>query len=412
MKIRLARSGAAALMFFALVPRMGAQLPNPSAAAVGMGGAYSAVARGYEAVFWNPANLGMPGALGFSLGVLAGTGSSSLEPLHGLTILPHVREHFQAQRADWLQTVTANGGEKGQFDGGITYLGLGAGPFALQLATSGNGSANLNPDAFDQLMFGPTGHAGNTRSLNAATSDFRTSAFTTTGVSYGYPVENDVRSGKHSSLGFTGKYIIGNYLATALGDGAGNFPGVYSNPDSSKSVGHGFGVDFGLAWADGTTTYSATIENVYNNFSWDTSKLRSRAAGPLFRENGTVADKSFADAPQAVRDQVTSHQFKRVFVLGTALAVSPSTTVSWDVRRQTGDGILVGPRTQTSAGVELRGLPVLRLRGGASYLTGGWGLSGGLGLAFGRYELAASAAVRKIDGVREPMIAVNLLSFK
>ncbi|MDB4873596.1 MAG: hypothetical protein JWM41_42 [Gemmatimonadetes bacterium] len=416
MKIRLAHSGVVArvaLFLFAPAVSIAAQLPNPSAAATGLSGAYSAAARGYEAVAWNPANLGMPGAVGFSLGVLAVTGSTSLEPLKGQTIVPHVRQHFEAQRADWLQTVAANGGEHGQFDGGVTYLGLSAGPFALQVATSVNGSAALNPDAFEQLMYGPAGRPGNTRALDAGTSDFRTSAFTTTAVSYGYPVENDVRAGKHSALGFTGKYILGNYLAMAQSEGPGALPGVYSNLDSGRVVGRGLGIDVGLAWADGTTTYSATIENVYNNFSWDTSKLRSRPGGPLFREAATSApDHPFADAPQTLRDRVTSDQFKRVIALGTAFAASKSVTISWDVRRQTGDGILVGPRTQTSGGIELRGLPVVRLRGGASYLTGGWGVSGGLGLALGRYELAAGAALRKIDGVNEPVVTLNLLSFK
>ena len=280
-----------------MVPML-AQLPNASAAATGLSGAYSARARGYESVAWNPANLGMPGAAGFSLGILAATGLSSLDPIKGQTILQHARGHFDAQRTDWLQTVSANGGEKGDFDGGLTYLGIGAGPLALQVATSVNGSATLNPDAFEQLMFGPGGRPGNLHGLNAATSDFRTSAFTTTGVSYGSTVDNDIRAGKHSAIGFTGKYILGNYLAMAQGDGVGGFPGVYSNPDSGKVIGHGVGFDLGLAWSEGTTTYSATIENVYNNFSWDTSKLRSRAGGPLFRDAATT---STTDGPFAKR---------------------------------------------------------------------------------------------------------------
>ena len=37
----------------------GAQLPNASVGAFGMAGAYTAVARGADAVAWNPANLGI-----------------------------------------------------------------------------------------------------------------------------------------------------------------------------------------------------------------------------------------------------------------------------------------------------------------------------------------------------------------
>ena len=44
-----------------------AQLPNASPVATGVGGAYTARARGYDAVAWNPANLGMPNNPGFAL---------------------------------------------------------------------------------------------------------------------------------------------------------------------------------------------------------------------------------------------------------------------------------------------------------------------------------------------------------
>ena len=101
-------------------------------------------------------------------------------------------------------------------------------------------------------MFGPTGRPGNARSLDPQQSDLHVDAFTTSAVSYGWQVDNDRRAGKMSAVGITAKYILGNYLAIARGDPAAaapnNFPGVYSNPDSNKVVGRGFGFDFGMAW--------------------------------------------------------------------------------------------------------------------------------------------------------------------
>src|SRR5436853_2687278 len=77
---------AAALTFFASI-RGAAQLPNASSAAVAMGDNFTAVARGFEAVSWNAANLAMPGrpfmSFGFAmLGGNAGLGPVDLTALH------------------------------------------------------------------------------------------------------------------------------------------------------------------------------------------------------------------------------------------------------------------------------------------------------------------------------------------
>src|SRR5881409_1723382 len=58
-----------------------AQLPNASAAAFGMGGNFTAIARGYEAVAWNPANLAMPGRPFFSIGVGIAGGTAGMDPI-------------------------------------------------------------------------------------------------------------------------------------------------------------------------------------------------------------------------------------------------------------------------------------------------------------------------------------------
>ena len=59
-----------------------AQLPSFSTRSVALGGGYTASAKGFEAIAWNPALLAMPGHPGFSLnlvqfGVRAGSNSTS-----------------------------------------------------------------------------------------------------------------------------------------------------------------------------------------------------------------------------------------------------------------------------------------------------------------------------------------------
>ena len=82
MRARFEARAAAMAMALTLVTAasVAAQVPNASAAATGLSGAYIARARGYDAVAWNPANLGMPGNPSFSFGALALSGSTHRGP--------------------------------------------------------------------------------------------------------------------------------------------------------------------------------------------------------------------------------------------------------------------------------------------------------------------------------------------
>ena len=98
--------------------------------------------------------------------------------------------------------------------------------------------------------------------------------------------------------------------------------------------------------------------------------------------------------------------------MGIAYGVGSALVLSVDGRQQTGDGILVGPKTQVAGGLDARVLSVLHLRGGASYITDGWGVSGGVGFELGADEFGVGAALRNVNGGKEPVVTVNLLSFR
>lgn len=401
----------------------GAQLPNASPAATGLSGAYTARARGYDAVAWNPANLGLPGNPGFSLGMFALSGSSGLDPISLNDVAPYSGKVLPAsEREQWLQTVTTRGGENGSIDGGVTLLGLSAGPFAAQIATSVGGSTALNPDAFQALMFGNAGLTGAPANLDFQGSNARVGVFTSGALSFGHAFWSS-RSGDHFSIGVTGKYIVGNFLGMAQDDGSAttansvsvNMPIVYSPHDSGYVVGSGEGMDAGLAWTSRKLSLGATVQNIVNTFAWDQTKLLSKPGTALF--NGSTNannfnDQPYSDAPASLRASVANDKFKPTIAAGLAYALRPTVTVSVDGRQQASDGILFGPKTQIGGGIELRGLPVLRLRGGASYVTNGWGVSGGAGLAIGGYELGVGAALVTVNGGKEPAITLNVLSIK
>ena len=102
----------AALLLLAGVPAVATAQGNASAAAAGMGGNYTAVARNFNAVAWNPANLGMTGNSRFSLALSPqfglGTGPVTLADLkeyEGVVVPANVREA-------WLQKIIDNRGDR------------------------------------------------------------------------------------------------------------------------------------------------------------------------------------------------------------------------------------------------------------------------------------------------------------
>ena len=58
-----------------------AQLPSASASALGAGDTYTALARGFNAVAWNPAGLAMTGNPGFSMTLVPVRAVGSFGPI-------------------------------------------------------------------------------------------------------------------------------------------------------------------------------------------------------------------------------------------------------------------------------------------------------------------------------------------
>jgi hypothetical protein len=419
-----AAAARAALLLVSGAAAVAAQQPNASPAATGLSGAYLARARGYDAVAWNPANLGMSGNPSFSLGLFAVTASSGLDPISLSDVAPYSGKDLpKTQREAWLQSVTTSGGENGRVDGGVTWLGLSAGQFAFQLASSVAGLSKVSPDAFEALMFGNVSRTGTIKNLSLQGSTVQVGGFSTGALSYGMSTGSKSAGGSHLSFGATAKYVVGHFLGMAQDAGSSttadavsvNFRIVYSNPDSTKAAGSGFGLDLGMAWSQDRMSFGATVQNVVNTFAWDETKLLSKPGTAIFTAatNSTnFDDKAYSAAPAGLRAQVTANKFKPVVAAGVAYEFTPSVTLSADGRQQTGDGILLGPKTQLGGGVEYRGIPMLRLRGGASYITDGYGVSGGVGLAFGKYELGIGAAMRSVNSGKEPVVTLNVVSIR
>jgi hypothetical protein len=400
---------------------LAAQVPNASAAATGLSGAYTARARGYDAIAWNPANLGLLANPDASFGFAALSASSGLAPVSLADVAQFSGKPLPAaQRDAWLETITAKGGERGRVDGGVTAAAFSTGPFALSISAAVAGSATLSPDAFEALMFGNAGRTGAPATLALAGSTLHMGAFTTAAGSYGLGFGDDEN---RFALGVTGKLVVGNALAIARDQGstatsagvAVDFPAVFSNRGSGIVAGSGAGLDVGVAWSRRGFSAGAAVQNFMNTFAWDETKLRARTAMAVFNETADTtdfSDRPYATAPASLRAMVANDKFKPVVSAGLAYAVNELVTVSIDARQRSDDGIAIGPKTQVAAGLEIRGTRRLRLRGGAAYVTDGWGASAGASLVLGRVDIGVGASLRRVHGGSEPGFTANLVSFR
>lgn len=415
----------------------GAQLANASTAATGLSGAYTARAQGYNAVAWNPANLAMPGNPGFSFTLLALDGTAGIKPIDLNKLAPYTKKcpsprtsscNFipRSVREEWMLDVIADSGQKGATGGGITELAFSLGSLGFQFNTKVATDMNLAPDAVEAILFANKGRDTTTiHNFNFAGSRLQAAAYSTGAVGYGMslpliPLPN-------FAVGATVKYTVGHGMVLGLDGGSAldsavgnvNFPAVLPDSASLKSanIGSGVGLDLGAAWTIPGFRFGVSVQNVVNTFKWDTTKFVSRSAIALFRSDTTFSqvdtvDKPYANAPAALRSKLAALRFKPVMSAGVAFDWIPAVTVSADVRQQVGDGIEVGPKSMLAAGAELHLIPFIPLRAGVSAMTGGFGVSGGVGVHFLGFEMGVAGFLRKRDGGTESGGTLNLISIR
>ncbi len=395
----------------------------------------------------------MPGNPGFSLTLLPVAASFTLDPITLGDIknaesykVPNVVP--RATRQAWLDEVTAAGGEKGTPTGGAN-VALSVGPFAAQLGMTFFGAVNLNPDAVEAILFGnvPASGSGadgaNVRTLNFKYSKFNGGGVTTAAFSYGHAFGSQKPGSGTLAFGATLKWVGRRFRRHRPGCGEQHqrerrrdlvpvrlnavLPRLPRRRGSTQNRVHG---DDGpgwiqwqrhrrrhrISWLRDKLALSAAIQNVFNSFSWDESALAYVPGLGQFDVNGDTTnfdEQPYANAPGSLKNAIANYKLKPTVSAGLAYEWRKDVTVSADARQQMGgdEAIVIGPKTSVGGGVEYRGIPMLSLRGGADYITGGTAFSFGAGLRFRRYELGAAIAVQQGDN-KGTSLLVNLFSIR
>jgi hypothetical protein len=411
--------GAAALALLAALPAA-AQVPL-TPAAVGMGGAYVAAARGQEALFVNPANLGLPGTPHWSAAVptvVAGAG------VRGLTVgefadLVRFDRLDEGERRALLDAVPA-AGTGADVELRAPLLALQVRRFAVGIGYGVVGSHTVDRSIVDLVLtgFDPAKEyrIGDTEGFRAAYWDFA--------AAYGRRVGP-------VSVGATARYLRSNVMVRSA---LVSLDTVFAGPIPTDlratyegvraPGGSGFGLDLGIAARPMPgLTVGASVENVANTLRWDPA-LRVRT---VVLDQGDYRDgdpeailgryeesgRPYVEAEAGARTRAMAARLREdverglppVLRLGAAYRPGTGTTASAAYREELETSPFSGmwPR-QLAVGVEQR-IPFVTLRAGAaSDLDAGGMLSGGIGL--GPVQLGVARVSRGTgDGRREGWIA-------
>jgi hypothetical protein len=293
---------------------------------------------------------------------------------------------------------------------------------AFQVGASGTGDANLNQDAAEALLYGNAGRTGTARNLAFNGSSANGSSFATGAASFAIPLPFAPMGGplERFSIGVTGKYVRGLAVARAQDNGSTvtsnnvtvAFPAIFMDSTHVGNVGSGFGMDLGLAWNDGGTTFGATVRNVVNTFAWSTTSLSSTPGTVSFDgTNNTTNFKPapYSAAPAAMRAALEAEKIKPELAAGIAHR-GESLTLTVDASSRIGDGIDVGPKTHLGVGAEYRAISFLALRAGVAAVTGGAQVAGGFGLKVGPSEFGFAMSARSMNNNTQYGAMLSLFS--
>ena len=399
-----------------------AQLPSASAAALGMGDNYTALARGFAAVSWNPANLGLAGNPNFSLTFLGARGTGDLGPVTLKDVSSYSGQVLpDAVRDDWMRRVEAGKGESGTVGAGITYIALSVGNIGFHAATTVTGDANLAPGAIELALYGNAGRTGTARDVSLAGSHMTSAVTSTFAFALALPKKTDLGT---FSFGATAKYIVGNALIHGEDRGSVlgatpttvdvRFPVVVSDTSGGTAAGNhgrGIGLDLGAAYEGGALTASVAVQNIVNSFRWDAESMYYYPLQAFFNADtsyNVTRSQPLASAPADVQAWVTSLRFRPTIAFGAALRASKRLTLAADVRQQMGDGLSLEARTHAGIGAQLRVLPFVPLRAGVAYVTDGYVLTAGSGIELGGVNISASVQDRHTARGRSPGAALAI----
>ena len=365
---------------------------------VGMGGAYTQVAMGAEAAFWNPANLGLADDSKINLSILS-VGVSAGN--NSLTLSQYNQYNGSFLTSEDKQTIlnsVPDDGLNASLGADILGFGISRGNLALFLCGRGTSDFLLPKEPIQTLFFG--NEINDTVILSG--SDAEAFASMDLGLSWGRSVWK--KDDKEVLLGITVRYVRGltyQKVEQAEGEISTLETGINGDGDflvRSASGGWGYGLDFGAALQYGKNwSFGLSFTNLINRIKWSKNteqrvyqvQIDSLLAQD-FDVDSMIIERSYTEGispfttrvPISMRAGVSYRKDRSLF--------------SFDLEQGLGKGMGVTKKLTASLGAEYTLRTWLDLRGGI--LLGGdegVALSSGVGLNLGVYQLDLGMAVQR-----------------
>lgn len=372
--------------------------------ALGMGNAYVAAARGSEALWLNPANLGLPNAPHWSFGIPTLSAGADLLGLKVGDISDVVQydEQSDDRKQALLDQIPASGTEL-RADIRAPLVAAQIRRFAVGVSYNTIGSHTLDKDFVDLLFFGFQPQPGRYNITPQETTGFR-ATYWDFAAAYGrrlslpLPGPLSVGATAHFYKG-SGAVRSGISAVDTVRNGLGiptDIRVTYSGV--TDHGGSGFGVDLGASYQPiPVLTLSASVSNAINSFEWGGDRrLKSVTLTSADYENGdiqTILDRfdesetdyvegSASAIQRAMADSLgVGTELPRVVRVGAAFAPRAGTLVSAAYQGNLNDTRVGGVWDKSlGIGVQQR-IAFLSARAGlSSNLDSGTLLSGGLSL--------------------------------
>ena len=380
-----------------------------TARGLGMGGAYTALARGVHAALWNPANLGLPDNPRFSftfVGVGAAASNNAFSKamydqylVDGADADNHI--HWTEDDVKDILDAIPDNGLSVVNDVGIRALSFSVGRFALSVGVVSGSSLTLEKELFEIPLSGTViGEA-----YDIATDAGQGLGYATVDLSYGLPVKVTPRY--LIAAGLTTHFIYGGGAAqtedgtatVALRPYGMDVDGTYEATTAYNGGGLGWGVDLGVAaqigdrWTLsmavdnvlGAIPFNENVETQYGTFSGDSLGVVSDFEEDLVDSTWDTEGEAFTVHPG------------RQLRLGAAYAMGALTLTS-EVQQGFSNGALVSSSTRLGLGLEWKGLSWLPLRAGVA-VGGRYGFSTAFGLGIRPGGFVLDLAVLNRGGV-------------
>lgn len=361
-----------------------------SARAVGMGGAYTGLAKGVYAALYNPANLGLSGYRNVGIEI-AGAG---VEIRNNSFTLSDYNEYTgalltEADKDNIIAKIPSDG-LRISADAEASAMCLSLGSVVLSLNGMAATETNLGRDALDLLLNGNP--YGRQFTLDGMYSEAL--AYGSAGLSWGFPLITN--GSRQLAVGVTVKYIYGfgyeevteiNGGVTTLMTG---FEGEGEMIVRTATGGRGYGLDLGAALKlSDSYTIGAALHNLYSSVTWN---KETEEHGYVFSFDSMNVDNIDDDSLVMSEDySVPIDDFSTTIpsYLQAGFAKTSGKllwAVDWIQGFELAAGTSSKPRLAFGAQYSLIGLLPLR----AGYSTGGGKgsvISGGTGLNLGFFYI-------------------------